>query len=42
MRDLKKQRDATLEQHDHNALKSLRRHIHRLNRQIRAHGAGGG
>src|SRR5262245_46537972 len=37
MRALKKQRDAALEAHDHDNLKSLRRHIHRLNRQIRSH-----
>jgi DNA-binding IclR family transcriptional regulator len=33
MRELKKQRDAALEAHDRDALKS----IHHLNRQIRAH-----
>ena len=37
MRELRKQRDAALEQHDHDVLKSVRRQIHRLNRQIRAH-----
>ena len=37
MRELRKQRDAALEQHDHDTLKSVRRQIHRLNRQIRAH-----
>ena len=37
MRELKKQRDVALESHDHDTLKSVRRHIHRLNRQIRAH-----
>ncbi len=37
MRELKKQRDAALEAHDHGALKSVRRQIHGLNRQIRAH-----
>ena len=37
MRDLWKQRDAALEAHDHDTLKSVRRQIHRLNRQIRAH-----
>ena len=37
MRELKKQRDAALEAHDNHALKSIRRHIHSLNRQIRAH-----
>ena len=37
MRELKKQRDAALEGHDSDALKSVRRQLHRLNRQIRAH-----
>jgi hypothetical protein len=37
MRELKKQRDAALEAQDHAQLKSLRRQIHRLNHQIRAH-----
>jgi hypothetical protein len=37
MRALKNQRNAALEAHDRDALKSIRRHIHRLNRQIRAH-----
>ena len=37
MRELKKQRDAALEAKDHSQLKSLRRQIHRLNHQIRAH-----
>ena len=37
MRALKKQRDSALEGHDHDTLKSVRRQIHRLNRQIRAH-----
>src|SRR5436309_14040374 len=37
MRELRKQRDAALEQHDHDVLKGVRRQIHRLNRQIRAH-----
>jgi hypothetical protein len=37
MRELRKQRDAALAQHDHDGLKSVRRQIHRLNRQIRAH-----
>ena len=37
MRDLKKQRDAALEAHDGDKLKAIRRHIHSLNRQIRAH-----
>jgi len=37
MRELKKQRDAALENHDHGKLKGIRRHLHSLNRQIRAH-----
>ncbi len=37
MRELKKQRDEALEAHDRERLKSVRHHIHRLNRQIRAH-----
>jgi hypothetical protein len=37
IRELKKQRAAALEAHDHETLKSVRRHIHHLNRQIRAH-----
>lgn len=37
MRDLKKRRDAAIEAHDHGTLKAIRRHIHSLNRQIRAH-----
>lgn len=37
MRDLKKERAAALEAHDSDTLKSVRRQIHRLNRQIRAH-----
>jgi hypothetical protein len=37
MRDLKRQRAKALETHDSGQLKSIRRHIHRLNRQIRAH-----
>ncbi len=37
MRELKKQRDAALEQHDSAALKVVRRKLHRMNRQIRAH-----
>jgi hypothetical protein len=37
MRELKKQRDAALEAHDHETLRNVRRHIHHLNRQIRAH-----
>lgn len=37
MRELKKQRDAAVEAHDRGKLKSIRRHLHSLNRQIRAH-----
>lgn len=37
MRELKEKRDAALEAHDHSTLKSVRRQIHGLNRQIRAH-----
>ncbi len=37
MRELKKERDSALEAHDHRTLKGIRRHLHSLNRQIRAH-----
>ena len=37
MRELKKKRLSALEAHDSDVLKSLRRQIHRLNRQIRVH-----
>jgi hypothetical protein len=37
MSELKAQRAAVLEARDHGKLKAIRRHIHRLNRQIRAH-----
>jgi hypothetical protein len=37
VRELKRQRDAALEAHDHAQLRSIRRHIHHLNHQIRAH-----
>jgi sensor histidine kinase YesM len=37
MRQLQKQRDAAVESGDHAQLKQLRRQIHRLNHQIRAH-----
>ncbi|MBI3400939.1 MAG: hypothetical protein HY048_05925 [Acidobacteria bacterium] len=37
IRELKKKRDAAMEAHDAGALKVVRRQIHRLNRQIRAH-----
>jgi hypothetical protein len=40
MRELRKKRDAALEAHDGEGLKSIRRQIHRLNRQIRAHVSG--
>lgn len=37
MRELKKDRGVALAAHDHARLKGVRRHLHRLNRQIRAH-----
>jgi DNA-binding IclR family transcriptional regulator len=37
MRELKKQRGQALAAHDGDALRSVRRQIHHLNRQIRAH-----
>ncbi len=37
MRGLKRQRAAALDAHDHDTLKTIRREIHSLNRQIRAH-----
>jgi hypothetical protein len=37
MRALKKDRQAALEAHDHGRLKSVRRQIHHLNHQLRAH-----
>jgi hypothetical protein len=37
MRALKTKRAAALTGHDHEGLKSIRRQLHRLNRQIRAH-----
>jgi hypothetical protein len=37
MRALKQQRDEALEAHDSTRLRDIRRHIHHLNRQIRAH-----
>ena len=37
MRELKAKRAQALEAHDHDELKSVRRQLHRLNRQIRAH-----
>ena len=35
IRELKQQRDAALEQHDHDQLKRVRRHIHKLKRKMR-------
>jgi DNA-binding IclR family transcriptional regulator len=40
MRELKLRRQEALDAHDHDALKSIRRQLHRLNRQIRAHLSG--
>ena len=37
MRDLKAQRARALDTHDHLKLKAIRRQIHHLNHQIRAH-----
>jgi DNA topoisomerase VI subunit A len=37
MHELKKKKEAALAAHDSAAIKSLRRQIHRLNHQIRAH-----
>ena len=37
MRELKQARDAALEAHDHERLKTVRRTLHHLNRQIRGH-----
>jgi hypothetical protein len=37
MRELKKQRDHAVDVHDKHALHSIRRQLHALNRQIRAH-----
>src|SRR5215510_1058768 len=37
MRELKKTREAAIESKDHDALKSVRRHLHSLNRDIRRH-----
>ena len=37
LRELKAARDRALDAHDHHQLKSLRRQMHRLNHQIRAH-----
>ena len=37
MRELRGERAKALDAHDHAQLKSLRRQLHRLNHQIRAH-----
>jgi hypothetical protein len=37
MRELKLERDAALEGHESDRLKAVRRQLHQLNRQIRAH-----
>lgn len=37
MKELKGQRAAAVEAHDHDRLKNVRRQLHHLNRQIRAH-----
>ena len=37
MRALMAERQAALEAHDHAKVKALRRHLHRLNHQARAH-----
>jgi hypothetical protein len=37
LRDLKAARDRAIDAHDHHQLKSVRRQMHRLNHQIRAH-----
>ena len=37
MRALKVERQSALEAHDHVKLKAVRRHLHRLNHQVRAH-----
>ena len=37
MRELRKKRDEAVEKGDHTLLKSVRRQIHGLNRQIRSH-----
>lgn len=37
MRELKAERGKALDSHDQERLKSIRRHIHKLNHQIRAH-----
>jgi hypothetical protein len=37
IRELKRQREAFLASSDHTQLKDVRRHIHRLNHQLRSH-----
>ena len=37
MRSLKAERQAAVEAHDHGKLKAVRRQLHRLNHQVRAH-----
>ena len=37
IRELKTKREAALSAHDHDTLKSVRRQIHRINRDIRRH-----
>jgi DNA-binding IclR family transcriptional regulator len=37
MRELKQKRDEALEAHDSEALKSIRRQLHALNREIKSH-----
>lgn len=37
MRELKRQRDAALQAGDYAQLKNVRRHLHHLNHQLRAH-----
>ena len=37
MRDLKAERSKALDAHDHVRLQSIRRHLHKLNHQIRSH-----
>lgn len=37
IRELKRQRDAAIDEHSRASLKNIRRQIHHLNRQIRAH-----
>jgi hypothetical protein len=39
MRELKKARETALAAHDHAKLKEVRRHLHRLTREIRRHEA---